>query len=284
MKVSGASFNNGIRFTADKYSVKFITKNDTTNIFLEKNKEEKISKISRFLKKIPFIRGLVLFLGVYGLLLCIIFPFLPGDILILTPSDTSTVSSSVASTSSSFISTLFLFVVAILSLLLLITTLSKIFLNFKVASQYHGAEHKVIFTHDKGKELTLENCRNAPRVNAKCGTMLAIFFLPLCFVLKHISTIFNIYFLKVFYFLFAYSIAYEIFRLNRKTPIVKWLFNIGYWIQEKIVTREPSDLQLSQAIEAFEILKKAETGQMSTDEINEFLQSGKKVSIFDKIL
>lgn len=284
MKVSGASFNNGIRFAADKYSVKFITKNDTTDIFLEKNKEEKINKISRFLRKTPFIRGFVLLLGVNGLLSYIIFPLFLGGILILASSDTSTVSSSVASTSFSIISTLFPLVVVILSLLLLITTLSKIFLNFKVASQYHGAEHKVIFTHDEGKELTLENCRNSPRVNDQCGTMLVIFFLPLCFVLQHISTLFNINFLKAFYFLFAYSIAYEIFSLNRKTPIVKWLFNIGYWIQENIVTREPTDLQLSQAIKAFEILKKAETGQMSIDEINKFLQSSKKVSIFDKIL
>ena len=36
--------------------------------------------------------------------------------------------------------------------------------------QYHGAEHKTIFTYEAGLPLTVENVRKFPRLHPRCGT------------------------------------------------------------------------------------------------------------------
>ncbi|MDH4100520.1 MAG: DUF1385 domain-containing protein, partial [Nitrospirota bacterium] len=36
--------------------------------------------------------------------------------------------------------------------------------------EYHGAEHKVIYAHEAGEELTLENVRKYPTLHPRCGT------------------------------------------------------------------------------------------------------------------
>ena len=84
-------------------------------------------------------------------------------------------------------------------------------------------------------------------------------------------------------FTVSWMIAWEIFLLDQNTPILCWLFKLGYWLQQNVFTLEPSDFQLKQAIEAFELLEKAENGEIADEELQKLLQTGKEVNFFNKL-
>ncbi|HCW93091.1 MAG TPA: DUF1385 domain-containing protein, partial [Flexistipes sinusarabici] len=44
------------------------------------------------------------------------------------------------------------------------------FKDIKRVFEYHGAEHKSIFTYEAGEELTVENARTKSRFHPRCGT------------------------------------------------------------------------------------------------------------------
>lgn len=285
MKVSGASCNTGIRFVGDKYAVNFVFKNNSIKFYLYKKEGEKTNKISEFLNKIPFIRGFIVLFGTNGFLFFIFLLILLYSIYISRVAQpiSTNVASDVASNVSSSITIISSFFLIILLLFAWISIFFKILFHPKTTCQYHGAEHKVIYTYEEGKELTLENCRNAPRENDNCGTMLVVLVIFVNILLERFLNCFHFNFLAYFSFLFSFSIAYELFRLNRQTPIIKWLFKFGYWLQKVLFTREPTDSQLTQAIEAFQLLAKAENGQMQENELNALLQARKKANILDKL-
>ena len=41
--------------------------------------------------------------------------------------------------------------------------------------QYHGAEHKSIYTFEAGEELTVENARKHTTLHPRCGTSFLLF-------------------------------------------------------------------------------------------------------------
>jgi uncharacterized protein YqhQ len=121
--------------------------------------------------------------------------------------------------------------------------------------EYHGAEHKTVFTWEAGLPLTVENARPQPRQHPRCGTSFLMVVMLVSIVL----------FSVVAFSSFAYNIAvrvalipvvaglsYEIIRLSAKKEgglVFKFITRPGVWLQN-ITTKEPDDQQLEVALVA----------------------------------
>jgi uncharacterized protein YqhQ len=121
--------------------------------------------------------------------------------------------------------------------------------------EYHGAEHKTVFTWEKGLALTVANARPQPRQHPRCGTsflMVVMLVAILLFsVIKFDSLLFN-FLVRIALIPVVAGISYEIIRLSARKEsgaFFKAITLPGVWLQN-ITTKEPDDLQLEVAIEA----------------------------------
>ena len=121
--------------------------------------------------------------------------------------------------------------------------------------EYHGAEHKVIYTYEAGKELNVKTVKEYSTLHPRCGT-------SFIFIVLMISIlVFSLLGKQTLLLRIAYRIAiipliagisYEILKLSAKNmdkPIVKWLVMPGLWFQ-KLTTKEPDEKQIEVAIDA----------------------------------
>jgi len=127
--------------------------------------------------------------------------------------------------------------------------------DIKRVFQYHGAEHKVIYTYEAGKELTVENARTFSCLHPRCGTSFIIMVLLLS-ILLHALWGWPDLWLRIVSRLIMLpiiaAIAYEMTRLaGKNNPFFRLLVLPGVWLQV-FTTREPSDDQLEVAIKALE--------------------------------
>ncbi|MFP4164531.1 MAG: DUF1385 domain-containing protein [Chitinispirillaceae bacterium] len=130
--------------------------------------------------------------------------------------------------------------------------------------EYHGAEHKAIFTYEDGKELTFENMDLYPTVHPRCGTSFLIL-VAICSILLF-SVIDSLYiqffgpFINVLHRVIIHlllvplvgGVSYEVLKLSDKYqdfPIVGFLIKPGLWLQ-RITTRKPDSTQLEIASSA----------------------------------
>jgi uncharacterized protein YqhQ len=121
--------------------------------------------------------------------------------------------------------------------------------------QYHGAEHKTVFTWEAGLPLTVDNARPQPRQHPRCGTsflmVVMLVSIVLFSVIKFDSLLFN-FLVRLALMPLVAGISYEIIRLSAKKES-GWFFKMmtrpGVWLQN-ITTQEPDDQQLEVAIEA----------------------------------
>ena len=121
--------------------------------------------------------------------------------------------------------------------------------------QYHGAEHKTVFTWEAGLPLTVDNARPQPRQHPRCGTsflmVVMLVAIVLFSVIKFDSLLFN-FLIRLALMPVVAGISYEIIRLSAKKES-SWFFKFmtkpGVWLQN-ITTQEPDDQQLEVAIEA----------------------------------
>jgi len=248
--INGNARNDGVRFGSDKYSVHFsMEKNLSYKVHISKNLSEKVKTVGtfkRFLHKIPFIRGIMVQMEQskgYTLMLLVLFTW---DILRMFNMEEDLENSDIFN----------VVIIAIVVLMVLYTVMfifRKILLNYKTTLQFHGAEHKVINTYLEGLDLNFENVKKASRVSRWCGTELMVFYFVLfvmTFFLKYDSI----------RFLLAFSVAFEIFNLKDedKIPVLRVLFKLGYFCQERIFTKEPLNEQLEASIESFKMLLEAE--------------------------
>jgi uncharacterized protein YqhQ len=122
--------------------------------------------------------------------------------------------------------------------------------------QYHGAEHKVVFTFEAGDALTVANARKYSTLHPRCGTsflmvvmlisIVVYAFIPFqAFSLKLLSRILLIPLIA--------GVSYETIRFAAKRPnrVLKLMTLPGLWLQ-KVTTKEPSDDQLEIAIRALD--------------------------------
>ena len=151
---------------------------------------------------------------------------------------------------------------------------------------YHGAEHKAIYAHEQGLELTVENPRPQSRFHPRCGTsflvmviLVSVFLFAV--LLRHplsSSTLVD-HLLKIAIkipLMFPVAgLSYEGIKLSgkyREHPLVKVLVSPGLWLQ-RLTTREPTDDQLEVSILA---LRKT----LWREQLAEDLEEGSSVQVF----
>ena len=128
--------------------------------------------------------------------------------------------------------------------------------------QYHGAEHKAIFTYERGLPLTVENARAQTRFHPRCGTSFLLIVIMVSVVLfsaaltyRLSNTVLIDHLLKIAIkvpLMFPVAgLAYEIIKLSGRrcetSRIARAMSAPGMWLQ-KITTREPDDQQLEIAL------------------------------------
>ena len=121
--------------------------------------------------------------------------------------------------------------------------------------QYHGAEHKTVFTWEAGLALTVDNARPQPRQHPRCGTsflmVVMLVAIILFSVIKFDSLLLN-FLIRLALMPLVAGLSYEIIRLSAKKES-SWFFKFitrpGVWLQN-VTTKEPDDQQLEVAIEA----------------------------------
>ena len=148
-----------------------------------------------------------------------------------------------------------LFFVVYLGLISLIKDISRLF-------QYHGAEHRVVYNFESGKNVTVENAQSFPTQHPRCGTsFLFIILLSAIFVFALVDTL-VMYFLgtislpiRLLFHLpmipFVSGVGYELIKLSVKSESV--FFSIlkkpGLWLQN-ITTKKPEDDMVEVSITA----------------------------------
>jgi len=121
--------------------------------------------------------------------------------------------------------------------------------------EYHGAEHKTVFTWEAGLPLTVANARPQPRQHPRCGTsflMVVMLVAILLFsVIKFDSLLLN-FLIRIALIPLVAGLSYEIIRLSARKEsglFFKMITKPGVWLQN-ITTQEPDDQQLEVALEA----------------------------------
>ena len=135
--------------------------------------------------------------------------------------------------------------------------------------EYHGAEHKTVFTWEAGLPLTVENARPQPRQHPRCGTsflmVVMLVSIVLFSVIKFDSLVYN-FLVRLALIPVVAGLSYEIIRLSARKE-GGWFFKTitlpGVWLQN-ITTQEPNDEQLEVAIEALKESLKLEPQQPET--------------------
>jgi uncharacterized protein YqhQ len=141
--------------------------------------------------------------------------------------------------------------------------------------QYHGAEHKVIWTWEAGSPLSAESSRFHSRLHPRCGTAFLLFVLvvsillyailvpyiltfysPENFVFKHLYIVG----MKLFLMIPVSCVAYEMIKFAGKYSgniVCKMMCWPGMMMQ-LLTTKEPDDSQLEVAIAALRCAVNAE--------------------------
>lgn len=122
--------------------------------------------------------------------------------------------------------------------------------SFRRVFEYHGAEHKSIFTYEKKLPLEPEHAKKQTRFHPRCGTsfiiiVFVISILVYTFVPKQDAFINNLL-LRITFLPIIAGIAYEYLKLSAKyinSKFVKALVAPGLWFQ-RLTTKEPDDKQL----------------------------------------
>ena len=121
--------------------------------------------------------------------------------------------------------------------------------------EYHGAEHKVVYTWEAGEDLTVSNARTKRRQHPRCGTsflMIVMLVSIVAFSVVKFDSLFLNFLVRVLLIPVVAGVSYEIIRTSAKSS-AQWFFSVitrpGLWLQN-ITTKEPDDSQLEVAIYA----------------------------------
>ena len=142
----------------------------------------------------------------------------------------------------------------------------SLFREFRRVFQYHGAEHKSIYTYEMGQELTPERASGFTRFHPRCGTSFILIVALLAILVYSVSdsiyavvtghapllaTRFGIHFSLL---PLVAGASYELLKLSGRTrdnAVTRILIAPGLWLQ-RITTQEPSLDQLEVALVALE--------------------------------
>ena len=130
--------------------------------------------------------------------------------------------------------------------------------------QYHGAEHKVVYNFESGKDINVKNSQSFPTQHPRCGTSfmfivllsaIIVFSIIDIIIIKFTGDI-NLFSRLVFHLpmmpLVA-GISYELIKISSRNNnlFFKVLRKPGLWLQN-ITTRQPDDEMVKVAISALE--------------------------------
>ncbi|MBC7690351.1 MAG: DUF1385 domain-containing protein [Methylotenera sp.] len=147
--------------------------------------------------------------------------------------------------------------------------------DIKRVFQYHGAEHKSIYTFESGQDLTVENARRFPTLHPRCGTSFLLFLVLISIIV--FSIIFPVFGLtdltqtkwlnhvlmiviKMALMMPVAGLAYEFIKMcacRMQNPIFRAIIWPGMVLQ-KLTTREPTDDQLEVALASLRQVLKLE--------------------------
>ena len=123
--------------------------------------------------------------------------------------------------------------------------------------EYHGAEHKTVFTWEKGLDLTVENAAQQRRQHPRCGTSFLMVVMLVAIVLFSVvnfeATWLNLV-VRIALMPLVAGLSYEVIRYAAKKesgPIFKFMTLPGLWLQN-ITTQDPDAEQLEVAIRALD--------------------------------
>jgi len=123
--------------------------------------------------------------------------------------------------------------------------------------EYHGAEHKTVFTWEKGLDLTPENASTMRRQHPRCGTsflmVVMLVAIVLFSVIKFDALWLNLV-VRIALMPLVAGLSYEVIRYAAKkesSTIFKAMTLPGLWLQN-ITTQEPDGEQLEVAIKALD--------------------------------
>lgn len=138
--------------------------------------------------------------------------------------------------------------------------------------QYHGAEHKTIYTYEAGLPLKVENVRPFSTLHPRCGTnFLMIVMLISMFVFTFLGwpSLLERILSRVIMMPVIAGVSYEIIRFagaHNDNPAVHCAIMPGLLLQ-KLTTREPDDSQIEVAIASLKAVLPEE--EMDEDEVEE---------------
>lgn len=130
--------------------------------------------------------------------------------------------------------------------------------------EYHGAEHKAIFTYESGQDLSIGNMRKQSRFHPRCGTSFLLLVALVCIFLFSIIDALVIHYIgpypSILIRLLTHlalvpvvaGISYEALKASfnfQDVPLISMLIKPGLALQS-ITTREPDDAQIEIAASA----------------------------------
>lgn len=135
--------------------------------------------------------------------------------------------------------------------------------------EYHGAEHKTIWTYEAGEALTVENVKKHSRLHPRCGTnFLLIVMVVSIFVFAFLGwpNLIERIISRIILMPVVAGISYELIRLAGRTEnkVIQTLVKPGLWLQY-LTTREPHADQIEVAIKALEAAKPEEEPKPTVD-------------------
>jgi len=119
--------------------------------------------------------------------------------------------------------------------------------------QYHGAEHKSVYTYEAGEELTVTNAQKHITLHPRCGTaflMIVLVISILIFSLAGNPTLWLKTLTRLLLIPVVAGVSYETLRFSGKHYHHGWvrlLTKPGLWLQ-RLTTAEPSDDMVEVAI------------------------------------
>ena len=123
--------------------------------------------------------------------------------------------------------------------------------------EYHGAEHKTVFTWEKGLELNIDNAKEQRRQHPRCGTSFLMVVMLVSIVLFSVITFEQTWLnlvVRIALMPLVAGLSYEVIRYAAKKEsgaIFKFMTLPGIWLQN-ITTQEPDAEQLEVAIRALD--------------------------------
>lgn len=127
--------------------------------------------------------------------------------------------------------------------------------DIKRVFEYHGAEHKTVYSHEKKEDLTVENVRRQSRLHPRCGTSFLLFVMVVSILVFSLLPTRLPFYVMIFPRLamvpLIAGLSYEAIRWSarKNNAVARALVRPGLWMQ-RLTTREPDDQQIAVAIRA----------------------------------